>query len=385
MADMYRKRLFSPPKSSFFLFGPRGTGKTQWLSHQFESAHVRFDFLDEDLLLRFLSEPASFSRALDQVPPSKWVVLDEIQKAPQLLSYVHKAIEERKLKFVLCGSSARQLKRKGVNLLGGRASERYFHPFLPQELKESFDLTKNLEVGSLPLVWNAEDPVERLKAYVQVYIRQEIQAEAAVRRLPSFIRFLPVVALFHGQTLSASSLARDSGVARTTIHGYLDVLMQTLMIFQLEAFTARLRVKEVKHPKLYWFDSGVVRALKKNFGLVHPEERGALFEGWVAQTLRATHDYLGLYDDWFYWSTHSGGGGSVEVDFLLKRGKEWIAIEAKASQKYKPELLRGLEAIGELKGIKRRILVYQGDESFRTKNGIEVVTPTRFIEMIGRL
>ena len=310
------------------------------------------------------------------------MVIDEVQRAPVLLNTVHRFIEKRRLRFVLCGSSARQLRRRGVNLLAGRAVERRLHPFTAAELGDRFDLEEALTLGTLPLVWSAPERADTLRAYVQTYLAQEIQAEAAVRGLPSFVRFQPVAALFHAQVLNIASLARDAGVPRSTVQTYLEILHQTLLTFQLDANRPRLRVKEVGHPKLYWADAGLVRAFKRSLGAVQEEERGALFEGWVAQTLRAMNDYVGLYDEWFYWSSH-GSGGAVEVDFLLRRGKRLVAVEAKAGRRFKPEMLKGLLAIDSLPGVTRRILVYGGTDSWRTDEGIDVLSVAAFAAQVA--
>ncbi len=376
-------RLLAPPEQSFFLFGPRGTGKSRWLAERFGDAAATFDLLDEALLVELLADPAAFARKLEPLAAESWVVVDEVQRAPALLNTVHRFIEKRRLRFVLCGSSARQLRRKGVNLLAGRAIECHLHPFTATELGTRFDFEDALAFGTLPLVWSAADRAETLRAYVQTYLVQEIQAEAAVRRLPSFARFLPVAALFHGQALSIASLARDAGAPRSTVQAYLEILHQTLLTFQLEAYRPRLRVKEAAHPKLYWADAGLVRAFKRDLGPVHEEERGALFEGWVAQTLRAMNDYVGLFDDWWYWSSH-GSAGTIEVDFLLRQGKRLVAVEAKAGRRFKPEMLKGLQAIAELAGVKRRILVHGGDDTWRTDDRIEVMSATRFAAEAAR-
>lgn len=376
-------RRLEPPRQSFFLFGPRGTGKSRWLGERFPHAAATFDLLDEAVRVELLADPAAFAHKLEGLRAGSWVVVDEVQRAPVLLNTVHRFIEKRRLRFVLCGSSARQLRRRGVNLLAGRAVERRLHPFTASELGERFHLEEALSVGTLPLVWSADDRAESLRAYVQTYLAQEIQAEAAVRGLPSFVRFLPVAALFQGQVLSVSALARDSGVPRSTLQAYLEILDQTLLTFRLEAYRPRLRVKEVAHPKLYWADAGLVRAFKRNLGPVHEEERGALFEGWVAQSLRAMNDYVGLFDDWHYWSSH-GSRGTVEVDFLLRQGKRFVAIEAKAARRFKPEMLKGLQAINELPGVARRLLVHGGADSWRTDDRIEVMSAGRFTSEIER-
>ena len=257
--------------------------------------------------------------------------MDEVQRAPVLLNAVHRLIEKRRLRFVLCGSSARQLRRKGVNLLAGRAVERRLHPFTGAELGARFDLEDALTVGTLPLVWSAPTGSRRSRAYVQTYLRpgdpgRGRRAPAAeLRALPAGGRALPRPG---PQRVVARTRCRAS--PRTTLQSYLDILDQTLLTFRLEAYRPRLRVKEVAHPKLYWADAGLVRAFKRNLGPLQEEERGAVFEGWVAQSLRAMNDYIGLFDDWFYWSSH-GSSSDVEVDFLLRRGKRLIAIEAKAA------------------------------------------------------
>jgi uncharacterized protein len=176
------------------------------------------------------------------------------------------------------------------NLLAGRALHRSMHPFLPEELDVRFDLEHALQYGLLPVVCDSDAKAETLAAYAQFYLKEEIQAEALVRNLPGFARFLPVAALFHGQTINVSTIARDTGVARTTVSGYLDILEETLLCFRLPAYEARLRVRERKHPKWYWCDSGIVRAMKRSFGPVVPEERGPLFEGLVAQMIRVYRD-----------------------------------------------------------------------------------------------
>lgn len=216
------------------------------------------------------------------------MVVDEVQRLPSLLSEVHRAIEELGLRFVLLGSSARKLKAAGTNLLAGRALLRTMHPLLPVELGEDFNLDDVLRYGSVPIIWNALSRRDRLEAYTQLYLREEIQAEALVRNLAGFARFLPVAALFHGQVINVSGLSRDAGVARTTVTGYLDILVDTHLVFLLPAFEARLRVKERKHPKLYWTDPGVVRAMKREFHVPTPAEREPLLEGWVGELLRRT-------------------------------------------------------------------------------------------------
>ena len=372
-------RLYRLPAGSFFLFGLRGVGKSTWVRSELPEAH-RFDLLDEALYQGLLADPALFAAELRRLPPERWVVVDEVQRLPPLLNEVHRFIEERHLRFALLGSSARKLRAAGVNLLAGRALWREMYPLTPEELGEDFDLDRTLELGALPLVLDSEEPAETLRAYVQLYLREEIKGEALVRNLPGFARFLPIAALFHGQVVNAAGLARDAGVARTTVNGYLDILEDTLLATRLPAYEARLRVRERKRPKLYWVDPGVVRAVKQARGPAGPEESGALLEGWVLTLLRTYMAERDLADAVAYWAPAETN--RVEVDFLLRRGSELCALEVKASRRFNLQHLAGLRAIADLPGLRRRLLIYRGDRAFETDEGIEVWPVPAFLEAL---
>jgi predicted AAA+ superfamily ATPase len=378
MATLYR-RLLTPPRQSFFLFGARGTGKTTWAREAFPQAQ-RFDLLDESLYQTLLADPSLFASRLRAVKPGQWVWIDEIQRLPNLLNEVHRFIEERRHRFILTGSSARKLRRTGVNLLAGRALTRTMYPLLPEELGRDFDLETVIRFGSLPIVWDADSRKETLEAYVQTYLKEEIQAEALARNLAGFSRFLPVAALFHGQSLNVSSLARDAGVSRMTVSGYLDILEDTLLAFHLPAYEGRLRVRERKHPKLYWIDPGLVRAVKKQLSPVTAEERGSLLEGLVAVILRAYGEYAGLFDEMWYWSPSDAA--RTEVDFLLRKGARYVAVEVKSSPRFDNDTLRGLRAIQPLPGLRRRLLVYTGSTHLRTDDGIDVLPTGLFFDAV---
>jgi predicted AAA+ superfamily ATPase len=380
MSTMNINRIVTPTEGSYFLFGPRGTGKSTWLRATYPDAHT-INLLDERQYHAHLADPGLLANELRPLAPDTLVIVDEVQRLPALLNEVHRHIEERGMRFILCGSSARKLKKAGTNLLAGRAARRLMHPFVPEELQNRFDLAETLQWGCLPVIWNAPDKRDALEAYVQMYLREEIQAEALVRNLAGFARFLPVAALFHGQVINVSGVARDAGVARTTVTGYLDITEDTLLTYRLPAYESRLRVRERKHPKFYWIDPGVVRGIKRQFAPPAQEEQGHLFEGWVAGLLRAYRDYRRLFDDWFYWAP--GTGSRVEVDFLLRRGDDWVAIEVKASQTLSDRALRGLRAIAELDRLQRRILIYQGDRRLETADGIEVLPLNEFLDALA--
>ncbi len=360
-------RLFELPNTSFFLFGPRGSGKTSFLKEHLRPA-LHVDLLSQELFIRYASEPGLFRSKIQVLKAGDWVWIDEVQRLPSLLNEVHWGIENKQLKFALSGSSARKMKRAGVNLLAGRALSKLMFPFVPEELGKDFDLDQILRFGSLPIVFASEDKKERLKAYVQTYIRDEIQTEALVKDLPSFLRFLKVSALLHGQTLSLSSVARDAAVKRPTVENYFSILEDTLLGKLLYPFESGLRVKERRHPKFYWVDPGLVRAIREDWGPLVATERGPLFEGLVFMLLRSAQYYQGTIDEISYWGTPD-----LEVDFIVKAHSKFAAVEVKSGERLRKDDLAGLKSIGDLPKLKRRILVYPSVEHQETSDGIEVM------------
>jgi predicted AAA+ superfamily ATPase len=378
----FYSRLIAQPEGSFFLFGPRGVGKSTWLRRAYPGAH-RIDLLDEALYQSYLADVGLFAGELRGLPTGSTVVVDEVQRLPALLNEVHRHIEDRDLRFILCGSSARKLKTAGTNLLAGRAVRRYLHPFVPEELGSAFDLDVALRYGTLPIVWTAADRAETLGTYAQLYLKEEVQAEALVRNLPGFARFLPVAALFHGEIVNVSGIARDAGAARTTVAAYLEILEDTLLAFRLPAFEAKLRVRERRHPKLYWADPGLPRAMKRQLGPPTAEEQGHLFEGWVACLLRAYRDYRALFEDWGYWAP--GSGAKLEVDFMLRRGDDLVAIEVRSGPKVFETDLRGLRAMADLPRVRRRVLIHRGRVRQKTADGIEILPVKAFLGEVESL
>ncbi|MBL0058325.1 MAG: DUF4143 domain-containing protein [Elusimicrobia bacterium] len=226
---------------------------------------------------------------------------------------------------------------------------------------------------------SSKNKEESLAAYAQLYMKAEIQAEAVVRNLPAFARFLPIAALLNGQTLNASNIAREAGIARATVDSYLDILQETLLCFRVLPFESKLRVRERRHPKWYWCDPGLVRAIKHVSGPLTPEERGPLFEGLVAQLIRACMDYRAVCDECRTWAPTDS---DVEVDFLLTKGRRHVAVEVKSGRTVQPHWLRGLRAIAPLPGLIRRILVYPEGPALILDSGVEVYSFAHFSDLL---
>ncbi|MBN20126.1 MAG: ATPase [Bdellovibrionaceae bacterium] len=373
-------RTLKRPNSSFFLLGTRGTGKSTWLRETFKQA-TWFNLLDESLFQRLLVSPGLFYSKIQNLPPESWVVVDEIQRLPQLLNSVHRAIEEQRLNFALTGSSARKLKQAGINLLAGRAKMRSMLPLLPKELGNSFDIESILRYGSIPLIVNSESPEETLKDYVQLYIKEEIKSEALVRNLSNFIRSVPLFALYNGQILNLSSTARDAEVERKTLSSYLQILEDTLLVKKLHAFQTKLTVRENKKPKIYWIDPGLVRAAQGIRGPVGLQEKGPLLELYVFQIIRDQIENHLKYDDVFYWSPSQN---KTEVDFLIRKQNELFAVEVKSTLRIRPDHFKGLNEIKKLPEVKRRIILYLGEDSYLTPEGIEIMTLKKFADEINK-
>ena len=273
------RKFFRPPAGHFFLFGPRGTGKSTWLRAALPDA-VQVDLLAPGQQHRYAARPERL-RELAAAPGAADLVIDEVQRVPELLTVVHQLMEERGgPRFVLTGSSARKLKRTGVDLLAGRAVVRSMHPFIAAELGDRFDLDAALDHGLLPLIWDADDPADTSSAYAGMYVQQEVQAEGLVRDLGAFHRFLEAVSFSHAAVLNASEVARECAVRRKTVEGFIEIVEDLLLAFRLPVFARRARRQVIAHPKFYFADAGVFRSLRPAGPLDRPEEaRGAALEG----------------------------------------------------------------------------------------------------------
>jgi len=363
-------RFFRPPAGSYFLFGPRGTGKSLWTQIHYPDA-IRLDLLDPKVFRDYTAHPEQLREVVEANPAAHHVVIDEVQKIPELLSVVHALIESKKNRqFILTGSSARKLKRSGVDLMAGRAVLRTLHPYMAAELGRRFDLVQFLQIGMVPLVVEAGAPADVLASYSALYLREEVQVEGLVRNIGAFSRFLEAVSFSHGSALNVSNVARDCQVERKTVEGYVEILEDLLLSYRVPVFTRRAKRELAAHPKLYFFDTGVFRSLRPQGPLDRPEEiDGAALEGFVAQHLRAWIAYSGDKKELFYWRTRSG----VEVDFVIYGVSGITAIEVKNSAQIRSEDLRGLRSFHQDYSRSQSLFLYRGRE--RRKIGDVLCVP----------
>lgn len=359
-------RFFHEPKGSFFLFGPRGTGKSTWLRQRFPKA-VWIDLLQPDVHRAYLARPERLNEVISGSPSVTQIVIDEIQKVPALLDAVHSLIEtDSKLRFVLTGSSARKIRHGAANLLAGRVVETAMHPFMAAELGDNFNLEHALQFGIVPLVISAEDPQATLKSYASLYLNEEVQAEGLVRNIGNFSRFLEGMSYSHGGVLNMAEVARECEVGRKTVQGYLEILEDLLLGFRIPIFTKRAKRHLASHPKFYYFDTGVFRSLRPKGPLDHIEEiEGVALEGLVAQHLRAWINYSNNDSSLYYWRTKSGN----EVDFVVYGPDVFCAIEVKRKKRLGNKDVKGLRAFKQDYPEAQACLVYMGTERLVT-NGI---------------
>lgn len=362
-------RFYKPLKGrSFFLFGPRGTGKTTWLKEQFPSSQ-RIDLLHSETARLLLSGPERLEGLIDLQKKTLPIVIDEVQKVPALLDEVHRLIQDQKLDFILTGSSARKLRRGGANLLAGRAYQRFFFPLTCWEIGDEFSVSKALERGLLPGAWNASDPREFLSAYVYTYLKEEVFAEGLTRSLETFSRFLEIASFSQAQVLSRAGIAQDVGTDVHLIASYLEILEDLLLAVRLPVFNKRAKRRMTAHPKFFYFDAGVYRALRPRGPLDTPEEiDGAALETLFLQHHRALGEFVKWDQELFFWRTSN----RAEVDFISYGSAGIFAFEIKRSHQVRTADLHSLQLFQQDYPKARCFLFYGGKEQKRI-DGIDVI------------
>jgi predicted AAA+ superfamily ATPase len=360
-------RMLQPPAGSFFLFGPRGVGKTAWLKGQLSDA-LYFDLLHHETWTEFLASPGRLDGRIPKAHKG-WVVLDEIQRLPLLLNEVHRLIESRRLRFALSGSSARTLRRRGVNLLAGRAVTRAMHPLVAGELGADFDLKRALAFGCLPQACTDPAPRDYLKSYVSTWLTEEVRQEGLARNLGNFARFLEAASFSQGAVINMSSVARDSSVNAKVVQDYFAILEDLLIAIRLPAFTRRAKRRAVLHPKFYFFDAGVFQSIRPRGPLDAPAEiRGPALETLFLQHVRALNDYRDLGYSLHFWRTPQGR----EVDFVLYGERGLRAFEIKASERVRSEDFLGLHDFLKDYPMAKACLLHLGDRRWH-EGGIDVI------------
>lgn len=372
----YVPRLMIPPKESFFLFGPRGTGKSTWLLKNYPNA-LQIDLLDREMERKLLAKPERFAHFIDSLNPEDQCIVDEIQRVPDLIPVIHSLIEKKKgIQFILTGSSARKLRRSVGDLLGGRALLRHMHPFLASELKKEFSLEKALRYGLVPLVWQSVDPQEKLRAYISVYLKEEVQAEGLVRQVGDFARFMEIASFSHGGLWISTEISRESQVKRQTVDNYLQILEDLLLSFTIPVFTRRAKRALVSRSKFYYFDVGVFRELRPTGPLDKEAEiEGPALEGLVAQHLRAWTLSQKEAHRLYFWLTRT----KIGVDFIIYGPRGFWAIEVKRSTNPSIHDVKSLKVFQEEYPEASCFLLY-GGEKRQNIRGIPCVPVREFLE-----
>ncbi len=357
-------RFFNIPEQSFFLFGPRGTGKSTWLRHVLPDA-VFVDLLKPEVYRELQARPERLREIARGAGPGRSIVVDEVQRVPELLTVVHELIESSEPpRFVLTGSSARKLRRGGVDLLAGRALLRTLHPFMAAEM-EGFQLEDALRLGLVPLIVAADNPQDTLRAYASLYLEQEVQQEGWTRNIGNFARFLETISLSHGSVLNVSNVARECQIERKTAAGYVGIIEDLLLGYRVPVFTRRAKRQPAAHPKFYLFDAGVFRSLRPKGPLDLAEGfEGAALEGLVAQHLRAWIAYRNTGSTLYYWRTRAG----AEVDFVIYGEDGFWAIEVKNTLRPRPRDLAGLKSFVSDYPESEAFFLYRGRERLQIDN-----------------
>lgn len=389
---MNTPRIYEIPSKSFFLFGPRGVGKSTWIQAM-KKYDISIDLLHQKTFIELQNNPSLLEAKTIHLKQGSTVFIDEVQKLPELLNEVHRLIENKKLNFILTGSSARKLRRSGANLLAGRAHTYKMFPFSLAELGDSFGLKQVINIGTLPVVINNISLAEEaLFSYVETYLREEIKEEALVRRIEEFSRFLTIAGQLNAQVINFQNVARDSGKSSKTIQNWYQVLEETLLGTRLAAYRPGFKVREVEHPKFYWFDFGVARvAGGLKVSDVDKFWQGFAFETLILNELKIYNEVSRKRFDIYYYATPGAG----EIDFLIETRKktinrppEFITIEVKYSEKWNRDYespSRALKLYAK-DSHKRMLGIYIGNETL-TFDNFEVLPVKEFIKnlFIGQI
>jgi uncharacterized protein len=365
------------PEQSFFLWGPRQTGKSSLLKETYPDA-FRVDLLKTDEYLRYTQQPFLLREELRTFSPKQLVIIDEVQKVPMLLDEVHWLIENAGLVFGLCGSSARKVRRGHANLLGGRAVRYELYGFVSAELGSQFDLLRILNHGYLPRHYLSNAPRPLLRAYINDYLKEEIANEGLVRNLPAFASFLDTAVLADAEMVNYTNIARECGISSPAVKEYFQILIDTLLGRYVPAYSKRPKRRVIQSPKFYFADVGMVNLLAKR-GRIEPgsELFGKAFENWVLHELGAYSAYSEKIYDVSYWRLASG----IEVDFILDDME--VAIEVKGTAKVTTHHLQGLRELKkEYPRLKRRIVVSMESRARQTDDGIDILPAARFAEQL---
>jgi predicted AAA+ superfamily ATPase len=362
----YTERFFKAPTDSFFIFGPRGTGKSTWLKKAFPDAYL-IDLLDDETFRNHLAHPERIKQIVKANPHTKRYIIDEVQKVPALLDSIHSLIEEYKThQFILTGSSSRKLRRGGVNLLAGRALLTHFHPFMAAELGSDFSIDASVRNGLIPLIISANEPSRTMAAYISLYLKEEVKEEGMVRDIGSFARFLEAISFSHGSILNLNNIARECQVTRKIVENHLSIIEDLLLGYKLPVFNKRAKRELTAQPKFYLFDAGVYYHLRPKGPLDSADEIGGMaLEGLVLQHLKAWCDYSDNQTDCYFWRTRGGS----EVDFVLYGEHHFHAIEVKNAKQIHPKSLKSLKAFLIDYPEANAMLLYQGSEKL-TVDGI---------------
>ena len=370
-----------PPSGteSFFLWGPRQTGKTTLLRERYSGSRW-LDLLKSDEYVYYSTNPERLRQEIEAEgpDPTNQIVIDEVQRVPELLNEVHWMIENHRLKFALCGSSARKVRSGGANLLGGRAFRYVLHGLTAGELGDDFDLGRLLNRGYMPRIYKSDESARMLGSYIADYLEEEIAAEGLVRQLPVFARFLDVAALSDGESVNFANIASDCGVSAPTVKGYFEILVDTLLGTWLPAYRRRAKRRTVKSPKFYFADVGIVNRLARRGEVIAGSEQyGKAFENWVHHEISAFISYRNIDAKLTYWGLTS----QTEVDFLLDDLS--VAIEAKSSENITRQHLKGLRSINdEYPEIAQRVVVCRERRSRITEDGILILPVEHFVERL---